>query len=154
MFKGQQKWLCWSLQHVLLIPQVFSWVEFLTQCRPFHPGSVGKSVDILEDGFRSQILEIWDCHCLQNLIPMTSSVLLVREILPPHHHTVPIERCHMICVTICIAFSTPSPYFDPTTQCQRAVIAGFLAFLFSSVYLYTEHDHVQPAPHCLTRDLS
>src|SRR4029434_3245141 len=60
-----------------LIPQVFNWVEVSTHGRPFHslyshvlevvcdnPSSVGWSVVILEDGVRSQIVEIWDGHWL------------------------------------------------------------------------------------------
>ena len=67
-----------------LIPQVFNWVEVWTHGRLFHPlhsqilevlcddpASVGASVVILEDGVRSQILEIWDRHWLQNLIPIS-----------------------------------------------------------------------------------
>jgi len=65
-----------------LIPQVSNRVEVWTLGRPFHslfyhilevvcdnPGSVGESVVILEDGVRAQIVEIWDGHWLQNLIP-------------------------------------------------------------------------------------
>ena len=56
-----------------LIPQVFNWVEVWTHGRPFHflyshilevvcdnPGPVGVMDVILEDGVRSQIVEIWD----------------------------------------------------------------------------------------------
>jgi len=38
------------------------------------PGSVGVSVVLLEDGVRSQILEIWDIHWLQNLIPISHCI--------------------------------------------------------------------------------
>ena len=56
-----------------LISKVFTWVEVWTHGRPFHflyshilevvcdnPGSVGVMDVILEDGVRSQIVEIWD----------------------------------------------------------------------------------------------
>jgi len=70
-----------------LIQQVFNWVEVWTLGRPFHslsshilevvcdnPGSVGASVVILEDGVRAQIVEIWDSHRLQNLIPISHCI--------------------------------------------------------------------------------
>ena len=70
-----------------LIPQVFNWVEVWNHGRPFRPlhsqilevlcddpGSVGASIVILEDGVRSQILEIWDRHWLQNLNPISHCI--------------------------------------------------------------------------------
>ena len=71
----------------MIIPQELNWVEVWTLGRPFHslyshivevvcdnPGSVGASVVILEDEVRSQIVEIWDRHWLQNLIPISHCI--------------------------------------------------------------------------------
>src|SRR4029434_853559 len=60
--------------------QVFNWVEaghsILSTPKFWRYSvmilSVGGSVVILEDGVRSQILEIWDRHWLQNLIPLST----------------------------------------------------------------------------------
>ena len=70
-----------------LMPQVFNGVEVRTAGRPFRPfhplhsqilvvvsdkpRSVGASVVILEDRVRSQTVEIWDCHWLQNLFSIS-----------------------------------------------------------------------------------
>nr|WPK86747.1 NLRC3-like protein 133 [Sebastes schlegelii] len=39
-----------------------------------NPGSVGANVVILEDEVRSVIVEIWDCHWLQNFIPISHCI--------------------------------------------------------------------------------
>ncbi|KAL7889584.1 hypothetical protein AOLI_G00018420 [Acnodon oligacanthus] len=62
------------------------------------PRSVGASVVNLEDRVRSQTVEIWDCHWLQNFIlislcieiasNVTSLIFPVREMLP-HTITLP-----------------------------------------------------------------
>ena len=87
---------------------------------------MGASVVIMEDGVRSQILEIWDHHRFQNLIPILHCIEIAfnddklyfacERDTAPHHDTAPIEKCHAICAAICIAFSTSSPYFDPAIQ--------------------------------------
>ena len=137
---SQPTWLCWSLWHQpKLIPQVFNGVEVRTTSRPFHPlhshilqvvsdkpQPVGESVVILEDRVRSQTVEIWDCHWLQNLISLSLCIEIASNDdkpcfssegdATPHHHTASTKRCYSIGAAISIAFSASSPHFDPTIQ--------------------------------------
>lgn len=68
---------------------------------------------ILEDGVRSQILEIYDCDWLHNLTPIFHCIEITfkddkfcfvsERDIGPQHHTAPIERYH-IRVAPCITF--------------------------------------------------
>ena len=121
-----------------LIPQVFNGVEVRTASRPFHPlhshilevvsdkpHPLGASIVMLEDRVRSQTVEIWDCHWLQNLISISLCIEIASNDKPsfssegdatPHHHTASTKICHSIGAAISIAFSASSPHFDPMIQ--------------------------------------
>ena len=114
---SQTTWLCWSLwieQHAQADPQLFTGVEVRTAGRP---SSLMNPlwVQAFLDRVWSQTVEIWDCHWLQNLIPISLCIEIAsnddepgfsseRDAVP-HHHTAPTKRFDSIGAAIGIEFS-------------------------------------------------
>ncbi|KAL6490631.1 hypothetical protein MHYP_G00009760 [Metynnis hypsauchen] len=94
------------------------------------PRSVGASIVILEERVRCQIVEIWDCHWLQNFILISLCIEIASSDdkpcfssegdAAPHNHTASTKRCYSIGAAISIAFSVSSPHFDPMIQLPKA----------------------------------
>lgn len=78
----------------------------------------GASIVLLYNRVQSQIVEIWDCHWLPNLISISLCIdIASNDCKPcsfsegdaiPYHHTASTKRCYAISAAINIAFSASS----------------------------------------------